>query len=243
MRVIGSVLYWVSVVILSLVMFCIAVAIWLVTLPFDPKKKVLQQFTCFWGSLGTLINPAWRIKFHGREHIESGKAYVITPNHLSLLDILVLLRLFKHFKFIAKIEVLKIPIVGWNMRLNNYIALKRGDRESIAEMLDDAERTLRSGSSIMIFPEGTRSVEGTLKPFKWGAFELAKLTGCEIVPIAIRGTGSALPAHGLILEGRHNIDVQVLPPVPLDVIESMETQELAEYVRGLISTAIAEADA
>lgn len=98
----------------------------------------------------------------GRERIDPRATYVMVANHQSLLDILVLFRLFRHFKWVSKVENFKVPFVGWNMRLNRYIPLKRGDRASVIEMIARCERTLRSGSSIMMFPEGTRSQDGHL---------------------------------------------------------------------------------
>ena len=187
MRQVGSVVFWLFVVISSIPLTAIAFVIWLVTMPFDKRRVVLHRFTCFWASLYTWTNPAWPVTITGREHIEAGRTYVLVANHLSLLDILVLFRLFKDFKWVSKAEIFKVPGVGWNMRWNKYIPLKRGDRESIAEMMAASEETLRSGSSIMIFPEGTRSKTGELKDFKRGAFDMARDTDCAIVPIVIRG--------------------------------------------------------
>ena len=84
--------------------------------------------TCFWGSLYTWFNPAWPVKVVGREKIDPNETYVMVANHQSLLDIFVLFRLFRHFKWVSKIENFNIPCVGWNMRLNGYIELRRGDR-------------------------------------------------------------------------------------------------------------------
>jgi len=101
-----------------------------------------------------------------RERIRRDATYVIVANHQSLLDILVLFRLFVHFKWVSKAELFRIPCIGWNMTLNRYIRLRRGNPESIAAMMRDAERTLAEGSSLMIFPEGTRSADGRLKPVR-----------------------------------------------------------------------------
>src|SRR5690606_16085028 len=129
----------------------------------------------------------------GREKIRRGETYVMVANHLSLLDILVLFRLFRHFKWVSKIENFRIPFIGWNMRLNRYIPLRRGDRTSVIQMMAACEETLASGSSIMMFPEGTRSLTGELKEFKTGAFELALKTRRPILPILLAGTANALP--------------------------------------------------
>lgn len=193
-------------------MFPIAVVIWIVTAPFDPKKRALHKFTCFWASLYSWFNPAWRITIRGGEELQKGATYMFVANHLSLLDILVLFRLFYDFKWVSKAEIFRVPVIGWNMRMNKYIPLRRGDRESVTVMMAASAETLAQGSSIMMFPEGTRSVSGELQPFKTGAFELALEAAVPIVPIVIRGTHDALPKHGFVLRGRHDISVTVLPP-------------------------------
>lgn len=212
MRVIGSLVFWGFVVLSSALMFPIAVLIWAVTAPFDPRRRALHTFTCFWASLYTWLNPAWRVTIHGRDLVKPDTTYMFVANHLSLLDILVLFRLFYDFKWVSKAEIFKVPAIGWNMRMNRYIALKRGDRDSVVEMLARCRQTLAKGSSVMMFPEGTRSADGQMRAFKTGAFELAVEAQVPIVPIAIQGTGNALPKHGFVLRGRHPITVTVLPP-------------------------------
>jgi 1-acyl-sn-glycerol-3-phosphate acyltransferase len=205
-------IFWGFVVLSSALLFPIAVLIWAVTAPFDHRRRALHQFTCFWASLYTWLNPAWRVSIHGRELVKPGTTYMFVANHLSLLDILVLFRLFYDFKWVSKAEIFKVPAIGWNMRMNNYIPLKRGDRDSVVVMMGRCRRTIAAGSSIMMFPEGTRSQDGQLRAFKSGAFELAVEAGIPIVPIAIQGTSDALPKHGFVLQGRHRITVTVLQP-------------------------------
>ena len=208
-----SVVFWAFVVVSSVVLFPGAVLLWALTAPFGRRRVLLHQYTCFWASLYTWLNPLWRVDVQGRENIARGATYVMVANHLSLLDILVLFRLLRHFTWVSKAENFRVPVVGWNMRLNAYIPLKRGDRESVRAMLATAEADLRNGISVMIFPEGTRSRDGMLKPFKPGAFELAVATGLPVLPIVIDGTGSALPARGFVLRGRHPITLRVLPAI------------------------------
>jgi 1-acyl-sn-glycerol-3-phosphate acyltransferase len=209
-----SALFWGFIILSSLVLFPIAILLWLVTAPFDRRRAVLHQFTCFWASLYTWFNPAWRVTIQGREHVRRGTVYVMVANHQSLLDILVLFRLFAHFKWVSKIELFKIPCIGWNMSLNRYVKLRRGDAESIARMMRTCEERIAEGSSIMMFPEGTRSPDGRLKPFKHGAFTLAQRAGVPLLPIVVEGTANALPKRGFVLQGRHAIRVRILPEVP-----------------------------
>ena len=107
--------------------------------------------------------PAWSVKVVGREKIDRQKTYVMVSNHQSIVDILVGFRLFTHFKWVAKIELAKAPFVGWNMRLNRYIFLKRGDRQSIIDMMREGEANIKQGNSVYIYPEGTRSETGEMK--------------------------------------------------------------------------------
>ena len=167
---------------------------------------------------------------------------MLVANHLSLLDILVLFRIFTHFKWISKIENFRVPFIGWNMRLNEYIALRRGDRQSVEQMMVASERTLREGNSIMMFPEGTRSADGRMKAFKPGAFELAKRTGSPIQPILLRGTADALPKRGFVLQGRHPIRVTVLDAIPPERFEQLTTEQLRDQVHALMAEALGEGE-
>ena len=163
------------------------------------------------------------------------QACVVVANHLSLLDILVMFRLFKPFKWVSKQENFKVPFIGWNMRLNRYIELQRGQRASVMKMMRACDDTLAQGSSIMMFPEGTRSPSGRLRSFKTGAFEIALRNGVPILPIVIQGTANALPKAGFVLRGRHPIRLQVLDPVPAAVFEHKSVDELTQDVRELIA--------
>ena len=130
MRPIFSLLFWVFMTASSIALFPVAVVIWALTAPFDHRKVVLHQFTCFWAALYTWLNPAWRVTIRGREKLDSNRAVVLVANHLSLLDILVLFRLFSHFKWVSKSENFRVPCIGWNMSLNRYIKLVRGNKQS-----------------------------------------------------------------------------------------------------------------
>ena len=235
MRWLGSLLFWAFLVGSSIALFPVAVLLWALTRPFDPRLRWLHRFTCFWASLYTWLNPAWPLRLEGRERIGPRGTYVMVANHLSLLDILVLFRLFRHFKWVSKIENFRIPFIGWNMSLNRYIKLRRGDRRSVLSMMRACEETLAAGNSIMMFPEGTRSPSGRLRGFKPGAFELALRTRRPLLPIAIRGTANALPKRGFVLQGRHEIRITVLDPIPYERFHHLAPEKLAREVRDLFA--------
>jgi 1-acyl-sn-glycerol-3-phosphate acyltransferase len=230
-----SLAFWTFLALSSVLLFPVALLVWAVTAPFDRRLVVLHRFTCFWASLYTWLNPAWPVTVHGREHIRPDVAYVMTSNHQSLVDILVLFRLFRHFKWVSKIENFRVPLIGWNMRLNRYIPLVRGKRESVVRMMEMCEQTLIAGSSVMIFPEGTRSVDGRMRAFKSGAFELAIRTRAPILPIALDGTARALPKRGYLLQGQHPISVRVLPALDPATYAGETIESLTERVRNLIA--------
>ena len=230
-RRILSALFWAFLTVSSILLFPVAVVIWAVTAPFDRRLVVLHRFTCCWGSLYSWLNPVWPVTVIGREKIRPGRTYVMIANHQSLLDILVLFRLFVHFKWVSKIENFRVPCIGWNMTLNRYIRLRRGDRESVIQMMQVCERTLAEGSSIMLFPEGTRSMDGRLRSFKPGAFQIAQSARVPLLPIVLEGTGNALPKRGFVLQGRHDIRIRVLDEIPYAEFADLPLEAVVAAVR------------
>jgi 1-acyl-sn-glycerol-3-phosphate acyltransferase len=219
----------------SILFFAVALLIWTTTVLFDRRLAILHQFTCFWSSIYLWTMPAWSVRTTGRNRIRRHAAYVVISNHQSQLDILVAFRLFFHFKWVSKAEVFRLPFIGWNMVLNRYIPLKRGDRQSVEKMMACAEATLRQGSSVYFFPEGTRSRTGELMPFKPGAFKLARKVGVPILPIVITGTRDALPKHSLTITGRHRIMVEVLEEIPYERFSGMTAEETADLARKVVA--------
>ena len=218
----------------SIPFFLIDLLLRLFTYPFDRRLRLLHLFTCFWGSFYTCTMPAWRIRIVGRENVRKDAAYVIVSNHQSQLDILVAFRLFFHFKWVSKMEIFRVPLIGWNMILNRYIKLKRGDKESAEKMLRECEMRLDEGSSIFMFPEGTRSHDGEIKAFKLGSFQLAKKKKVPILPIVISGTNRALPKYSMNFNGVQKIYVKIFEEIPYSVFENLSFEDTAQMVRQFI---------
>ena len=239
-RIALSALFWTFIAATSIVMFPIALLTWAVTTPFDRRKRVLHLVTCFWASLYTWLNPAWPTSVHHRSRLDSNEARIYVANHLSLVDILVLFRLFTHFKWVSKVENFRVPFIGWNMYLNGYVPLTRGHKRSVVKMMDHCDQLLSNGNSIMMFPEGTRSTTGRMRRFKLGAFELALRNQVPIQPIAIRGTGNALPKRGFVLQGRHRISIDVLEPIRPEQYRQDDAEALALRVRQALIAELGE---
>lgn len=231
--------YWALIFVTCPIFFVGALLIWLVTLPFDRRRVVLHLYSCAWAVFYVALNPLWRLDVRGREHLPWRGPAVIVANHASLIDILVVFGLFRPFKWVSKAENFKIPFVGWNMHLNGYVSLVRGDRDSVIEMLAECSRLIGRGNPVLFFPEGTRSQDGRLRPFKDGAFELAVQHQIPLIPVAVHGTAAALPKHGVVLQDHVNAKVEILEP--LDPADFGSVADLREEARRRIATALGQA--
>jgi 1-acyl-sn-glycerol-3-phosphate acyltransferase len=238
MRIVFSALYWLYSGLTLPILYAIAAVILVVTWPFDRRRVAVHMFSCAWGFMYVAFNPLWRTRLEGREKLPWKGAAIIVANHLSLLDILVLYGYFRPFKWVAKGELFRVPFVGWNMVLNDYVRVWRGERESVKRMLAHSKEHLARGSALIIFPEGTRSRDGRMLPFKDGAFKLAAEAGCPVIPIAIQGSYEALPKHGLIFRQRATIRCKVLDPLDPKAFES--TEALKAAARDAIAAGVAE---
>lgn len=233
MKTIFSVYVYLIMIVTALVLWLPFVIIWLFTVLFDKRLIILHYFANFWGSLLTILVPGWKLKLIGKEKLNN-KAKIIVANHQSQEDILLIYRLGVPFRWISKAEVFKTPIYGWLMALKGDIKLHRFSKSSIKQMFIDAEKVLRKGCIITIFPEGTRSKTGKLGKFKEGAFKLAQNAEIPIVPIVIYGTGTTLIYPNRQFKGKHKVIVKVLDEIPYEEIKNKDTGELAKQVKNLI---------
>jgi 1-acyl-sn-glycerol-3-phosphate acyltransferase len=142
-----TVLFWTYFALCMPIFFAIALPLWLVTLPFDPNGRILHGFTCLWGGQYVFMNPMWRLHVEGRERVDRKRAYVLCSSHQSSGDIPVLFGLFLPFKFVSKAINFKAPFLGWNMTLNRYIPLVRGDKASVLKMMATCRSWLDRGVS------------------------------------------------------------------------------------------------
>lgn len=219
----------------SAVMFIAALVLWAGTVWWDRRLVWLHMFTSFWACIYLWTMPAWSVKALGREKIRRKATYVVVSNHQSSLDILVAFRLFFPFKWVSKAEMFRVPFIGWNMSLNNYIKIVRGDDGSRRKMMSACKKALGKGCSLFFFPEGTRSRTGQLRPFKPGAFILAHQMKLPILPVVINGSKDALPKESLNFHGRHDIRIQVLDEIPYTAYRDMDIAQTAKMVRERIA--------
>ena len=135
-----------------------------------------------------------KVKIKGLERIQGNVPRIYMANHCSYFDIFALLSALPvDFKFIVKQELMAIPIFGHAMKRAGYIGIEREEPRKALKSMHEAAERIRNGASVLIFPEGTRSDDGRLQPFKPGGFHLALRSGCDIVPITITGSHQIAP--------------------------------------------------
>lgn len=225
---------WIYLVVTCIPLFLIDFLVWLFTFWFDKRTWILHRYSILWAHFYIWTNPLWKLDVKGRENIKKGKTYVIVSNHQSALDIVVLYGIRTHFKWIAKRELFKVPVVGWNLILNRHIAIDRASTRSAVAMMQKATDHLKQGSSILVFPEGTRSTDGEIKRFKDGAFLIAKKAEVAILPVVVDGTLETLPKNGMV-GGRQTFTIRVLPEISYDSFKDKSAAEIAKEVQELLT--------
>jgi 1-acyl-sn-glycerol-3-phosphate acyltransferase len=180
-----------------------------------------------------------RVAVTGIERIGAGGPYIFMSNHQSNFDIPVLLgHLPVQFRWLAKAELFRIPLFGRAMRGAGYISIDRQDRASAFGSLRQAAEKIRRGVSILMFPEGTRSLDGSLKSFKKGGFVLAIEAGVPIVPVAVRGTYDIMPKHARLIFPR-NVVVDIGEPIATAGFALTSKEALMDAVRNAIVLGLA----
>jgi 1-acyl-sn-glycerol-3-phosphate acyltransferase len=176
-----------------------------------------------------------RVRVEGVDRIPRDRPVIYISNHQSHFDILAIIRALPgQYRVIAKKELFSIPVFGWALWLAGFIKIDRSDRDGAFRSLDLAARKIAQGRSVLIFAEGTRSRDGSLRPFKKGAFVLAIKSSCPIVPVSISGSRAVL-APGSLRIGRGTIDLVVGNPIESAGHSIENKEELMDTVRRAVA--------
>ena len=198
-----------------------------------------QIFPRYWGRILCRLAGV-RVTVEGIDNIDPQQTYIFVGNHCSQYDIFSFQGYFSHnFRWIAKKELFNIPVLGQAMHRIGYIPIDRSHGRQALKSLDEAAKQIAAGTSVLIFPEGTRCADGLLHDFKTGAVLLAIKAGVPIVPIGFNGSYEVLP-KGKLLPKSGRITIRVGPPIPISHCIAADKQELARNLHTAVEKLLDE---
>jgi 1-acyl-sn-glycerol-3-phosphate acyltransferase len=192
------------------------------------------------GKALTRVNPAWKLHISGDIVSDPRRPYVVVSNHQSLADIPLVSNLPWEMKWMAKKELFRLPVVGWMMQLAGDITVDRQSARSGAQALLRAQRYLERKCSVMVFPEGTRTLDGRVRQFADGAFHLAVKAKVHILPLVIEGSRDCIPKNSWKFGKSSEIFLKVLSPIDTCSLTVEDVPALRDKVRMAIMREIAE---
>ena len=208
----------------------LSVAVW----PFDRTGDRVLWLARVWSRVVTGFAGV-RITVEGGQDLAPDRPYVFMANHASTVDIWALfVAIPVKLRMIAKKQLGYIPLFGWAMRAGRFIFIDRQNPVAARRSMEEASRRIRGGQSVVLFPEGTRSRDGSLGPFKKGGFFLAINAGASIVPCAIKGTREVMPRRSPLLRSGHVV-VRIGTPIPTDGLVDGDRGALLVRVRDEIA--------
>ena len=183
---------------------------------------------------GLLAMSNIKITVKGFSNLNLHGPHIFMANHTSNFDIPVLqASLPVHFRWLAKAELFKIPIFGYAMKRAGYISIDRSNKASAIQSLQQAVNIIKNGASVIIFPEGTRSRNHNVQPFKKGGFVLAVDSGVPIVPVILHGTWKIMPKNQMVIEPGHVL-VEIKKPIESSDYTRKTKDLLMEKIRNMI---------
>lgn len=180
----------------------------MLSLIFDRSGNSIHSIGALWSRILLFLSGV-TVDIKGIEHLLKDKPQILASNHQGAFDILALQAFIPiQFRWVAKKSLFKIPIVGWSMSLAGYVGIDRERAGSAYKSIEEAAEKVKNGTSVLIFPEGTRSATGELLPFKRGGFLLAVKSGVPVMPISIQGTKDIMKRRSVLINpGRIKIVV------------------------------------
>lgn len=201
------------------------------------RGRMADRMGVYWARVNAAIAPM-RVTVEGRENAVPGQSYVIVANHQSQFDIFALYGwLGLDFRWVMKQELRNVPFLGPACHRIGHVFIDRSNSEAARASISAAREQLRGGTSILFFPEGTRSLDGRLLPFRKGAFHLALELGLPVLPVSVVGTRHILPPRTLSLfPGRAKLVVH--PPIEARGDVAEPAQDLLVRARAAIESAL-----
>jgi 1-acyl-sn-glycerol-3-phosphate acyltransferase len=216
--------------------YALAVGLLVATARSDPGRRLAHRFVAGWCSQYLRCWPGWRLEVRPGPGLPAGPC-VLVANHQSMADVLALMALPGHFKFVSKASLFELPAIGRMMRWLRYVPLERGRLRSAESMLAACASLLQAGERVLIFPEATYAEGGGRLPFRRGAFRLAQLEQVPVVLVTIQGTEALVAGDGPWFSPRGEVVVEVRevlpPPEPEEDLAPLIATIEARYRRWL----------
>ena len=201
------------------------------------KKDVCDQRLDEWAATACRLADV-RISVEGDENLEdlrNGESFVVISNHQSSYDIFVLMHTYpSSLRMVAKKQIFQVPVMGGAMKASGFVSVDRSNSEGARQSLENAKAAFEAGTSIWIAPEGTRSPDGRLLPFKKGGFMLALSAQRRILPVTLIDTNTILPSKDHKVRSGKHVRVRFHPPVDPADFGVERRDELVEHVRNVI---------
>src|SRR5438552_4508458 len=193
----------------------------------DSRGRIQHGCSRLWARM-ILWTSRVRVRVSGAENVKPGRPYVLCANHQSHMDIPILLAgLPFQFRFAAKKELFRYPVLGWHLQRSGHLSIHRENPHAAVKSLRDAAAVIEKGTPVLIFPEGATSRDGTIKPFKGGGFMLAARSNAEVVPVTIRGSRAILAPVTYHVRGG-TVEIVIGEPISST---GRSTSELGDRVR------------
>ena len=217
-----------------------ATPVWLVGMVY-PSRKLVAFGARWWGRF-IMYSCGAKLHVVGSEWIQDDVPRFYVGNHQSALDISALLvALHGNVRFLAKESLFRIPILGWAMKRSEFIPVDRSSARKAKETIENILVRFRERPiSLVIFPEGTRSRDGQLLPFRKGAMKICSRAALPVVPFAIEGSGRVSPAKRFFIKPG-SITLRFAKPIPAAEAAAMSSEELHDRVRGAVEQGLLEA--
>lgn len=235
-RTLASLWVWIAWAVIVIVWTPAVLLVYLLTAWWDRRRWYVSRFFRLCARMAVAVNPLWSVRFHGSRPPDHGRPHVVVSNHVSLADVALIGSIPWEMKWISKRANFWIPFLGFMMWLSGDVYVTRHDRNSRTRAYDRLKRWVERGSSVIVFPEGTRSRTGELLPFRNGPFRLAIETGAPILPMAVHGTRKAIE-KGSLAFGRARADVVILEPIEVDGLGMDDVERLRDEARQRIRAA------
>lgn len=199
-----------------------------------PSHETMVRHTRRWANV---LVRSWGIELaaEGMEHVPQDRVCVVVCNHQSYIDVVAMFATMPvQPVFLAKRELERVPFFGRAMRVGGHVFVDRGKHGSAMESMSQAAKELRPGQPVAVFPEGTRAREAAIRPFKKGAFHLAKQAGARVVPMGISGSLEAWPRSAMTpMPGR--VTLRVGPPIGEDEVAALDVDALTARARAEVA--------